>query len=228
VAPLEVFIEEPESPELFEAEPTEVNDAIALAHKVLLSAQRDEPLPEECPKDLVAQYARWGDQLADDDVIEVIPVGREPARFTRWLRSRLADFTETPHEANVDITGEVLEADIRQGRFQLWLDAKTGVAVDFSPQQEDEVTTALKEHRTRRLQVKGKGELSPQGKPLRVIQVAELQFQPVREPPYDSGATPIEDVLRELAREVPGDEWDRLPRDLSDNLDHYLYGTPKR
>ena len=38
---------------------------------------------------------------------------------------------------------------------------------------------------------------------------------------------PIEDVLVELADEVPAEEWDRLPADLTDNLDHYLYGTPR-
>jgi len=27
---------------------------------------------------------------------------------------------------------------------------------------------------------------------------------------------------------VPKGEWDRLPADLSDNLDHYIYGTPRR
>jgi hypothetical protein len=39
---------------------------------------------------------------------------------------------------------------------------------------------------------------------------------------------PIEEILRQLAAEVPREEWDRLPADLTDNLDHYLYGTPKR
>ncbi len=38
----------------------------------------------------------------------------------------------------------------------------------------------------------------------------------------------IEEVLAELASEVPQQEWDSLPSDLTDNLDHYLYGTPKR
>jgi len=38
----------------------------------------------------------------------------------------------------------------------------------------------------------------------------------------------IEDVLIGLAQEVPKQEWERLPADLTDNLDHYLYGTPKR
>jgi hypothetical protein len=45
---------------------------------------------------------------------------------------------------------------------------------------------------------------------------------------YDRSAHPIEDWLRELAKEIPQEEWDKLPDDLNDNLDHYLYGTPKQ
>jgi hypothetical protein len=63
---------------------------------------------------------------------------------------------------------------------------------------------------------------------LRVTQVEELKLQPLGETPYDDSARPIEDVLTELAGEVPQEDWNRLPPDLTDNLDHYLYGTPKR
>lgn len=45
--------------------------------------------------------------------------------------------------------------------------------------------------------------------------------------PYDAEAPPIEEVLAELAAEVPEEDWNRLPADLTDNLDHYLYGTPR-
>ena len=34
--------------------------------------------------------------------------------------------------------------------------------------------------------------------------------------------------FQELARQVPQEEWDKLPKDLLDNLDHYLYGAPKK
>ncbi len=44
----------------------------------------------------------------------------------------------------------------------------------------------------------------------------------------DPNARSIEEVLAQLASEVPEREWDNLPDDLSENLDHYLYGTPKR
>jgi hypothetical protein len=34
---------------------------------------------------------------------------------------------------------------------------------------------------------------------------------------------PIEEVIKELATQVPAEEWAKLPPDLSDNLDHYIY-----
>jgi len=228
VAPLEVYIQEPEEREFFEREPIEVNEAIDLAHKVLRAVESDEPLPQEFPKELLSDYGRWGNELGEDEAIEVIPIGKEPARFTPASRSRLVAFVEVPHESQVDQIGEVLEADVRQRRFQLWVDDKTGVTVDFSPEQEDQVTSALKDHRTRRLQVKGKGEFSSEGKLQRITEVVQLRFQPVGELQYDLTARPIEDVLAELAREIPQEEWKKLPEDLTDNLDHYIYGSPKR
>jgi predicted DNA-binding antitoxin AbrB/MazE fold protein len=35
----------------------------------------------------------------------------------------------------------------------------------------------------------------------------------------------IEDVLTELAKEAPEEEWAKLPQDLTDKLDDYLYGA---
>lgn len=39
---------------------------------------------------------------------------------------------------------------------------------------------------------------------------------------------PIEEILREIADEVADEEWNKLPTDLSLNLDHYLYGAPRK
>jgi hypothetical protein len=33
--------------------------------------------------------------------------------------------------------------------------------------------------------------------------------------------------IAEIVKDVPEDEWERLPADLSKNVDHYLYGTKK-
>lgn len=39
---------------------------------------------------------------------------------------------------------------------------------------------------------------------------------------------PIETTLERMAAEVPREDWATLPADLTDHLDHYLYGLPKR
>jgi Arc/MetJ-type ribon-helix-helix transcriptional regulator len=39
---------------------------------------------------------------------------------------------------------------------------------------------------------------------------------------------PIWEAIQEIAAEVPDEVWDALPTDLSEQHDHYIYGTPKR
>ena len=37
----------------------------------------------------------------------------------------------------------------------------------------------------------------------------------------------IEDEIARIMADVPDAEWEKLPPDLNDQLDHYIYGTPK-
>ena len=39
---------------------------------------------------------------------------------------------------------------------------------------------------------------------------------------------PIADVLAEVASTIPATELASLPSDFTDQLDHYIYGSPKR
>jgi Arc/MetJ-type ribon-helix-helix transcriptional regulator len=39
---------------------------------------------------------------------------------------------------------------------------------------------------------------------------------------------PIWEVFQEISASVPDEVWDALPTDLSEQHDHYVYGTPKR
>jgi len=228
VAPLEVRIQDPEQPELFEPEPEEVNQAIQLAYEVFEAVERDATLPERFPKHLVSEYVKWGQSLLEDEEVELIPPGRRPARVSPRYRERLAKFVEMGYGATAEVTGEVLEADVRQRRFQLWLEDGTAVLVSFTEPQEELVTTALKDHRSIRLRVRGQGEYTPSGQLQRFVQVDLLEV--VRPGPavLDTTAPAIEDVLASIAGDVPEEEWARLPADLTDDLDHYLYGTPSR
>jgi hypothetical protein len=44
----------------------------------------------------------------------------------------------------------------------------------------------------------------------------------------ETDAKPIDEVLAEIAAEIPPEELAKLPPDFTDQLDHYIYGTPKR
>jgi Arc/MetJ-type ribon-helix-helix transcriptional regulator len=39
---------------------------------------------------------------------------------------------------------------------------------------------------------------------------------------------PVWERIQELTADIPDQEWDKLPADLSEQHDHYIYGTPKR
>lgn len=41
--------------------------------------------------------------------------------------------------------------------------------------------------------------------------------------PSRNSSLPIEEVLRQIAEQVPAAEWQRLPADLSDRIDYYVY-----
>ena len=228
--PLEVFLEEPEERELWEPEPVELQESIDLAHRVFDSIEHDHPLPEEFPKELIGDYHRWGRTLSEDEEIEFTPVGKNGVKVRSETRERLACIKETSYTDSVDISGEVVQVSVREQKRRFYIRTAEDAEPDlsFSDDQEALVTTALKDHRTLRVRVMGRGLYSHKGELLRIIEVSDLKIEPLDEVPFDKTVPPIWEKLEEISKQVPKEEWDRLPPDLSDNLDHYIYGTPKK
>jgi hypothetical protein len=227
VAPLEVYLEGGEQTDLLET-PTEVERAVSLTYDVFDALDKGRQFPDTFPRNLIPEYVKLGKNLEPGHSIEFSSNGKPPARVSPQMREKWEIYHDEPYEDIVDLAGEVLEVDIHKGKFQLWLDdGSTKVDAQFNEQQEEDVTTALKEHRSLRLRVTGRGEFNALGKPLRVTEVDHLAISSAEEEEFDATARPIEDILAELASEVPEEEWDSLPKDLNENLDHYLYGTPK-
>jgi Arc/MetJ-type ribon-helix-helix transcriptional regulator len=44
----------------------------------------------------------------------------------------------------------------------------------------------------------------------------------------DQSRKPIWERIQDLTADVPDEAWDKLPADLAEQHDHYIYGTPKR
>lgn len=227
--PLEAYVDDSPAPELFDREPFEdLTRAVDVAYRVYSAADSDAELPDEFPQELVADYAKWGESLADDEAIEICStVQCHRIRVTKATRERLATRLDTPYEDSVDLSGEVVEADVGQQRFNFCTADGQRVTVKFTPEQEMKVTTALRDHRQVDLHVRGRGEFLPGGRLQRIVHVAELEIVARGTFDFDNSARSIEDELSEIAAEVPTEEWKTLPADLTDHIDHYLYGTPK-
>lgn len=65
------------------------------------------------------------------------------------------------------------------------------------------------------------------GERLRVLVMPAPMPQTEKEP-VQKETRQIEEVLAELAASIPQEEWEKFPPDFTDQLDHYIYGTPKR
>ena len=51
--------------------------------------------------------------------------------------------------------------------------------------------------------------------------------QPELSDSQDDSAQSFLGMIDEIRAQVPDEEWKNLPTDLSKNIDHYLYGSPK-
>ena len=58
----------------------------------------------------------------------------------------------------------------------------------------------------------------------------QLEQSDANPPPASGGqqGRPIWEEILERTADIPDEEWDKLPTDLAEQHDHYLYGTPKR
>jgi hypothetical protein len=57
-----------------------------------------------------------------------------------------------------------------------------------------------------------------------VLQIIETKFSLLQ----NKDSRPIWEVITEISEDIPDEEWDKIPNDSSINLDHYLYGAPRK
>jgi len=129
--------------------------------------------------------------------------------------------------ALVDCIGEVRAVDLA-GTIELRLADGSRITVKISVEHEGKVTEALRDHKNRRLRVRGKADFRPNGKIKAVTDVTYVTIQAANELPLDLNAAPIWEIVRDIGASIPDEKWKEIPTDGAKNLDHYLYGAPKK
>ena len=203
----------------------ELDDAVNLVAETIEAAGKDQTLPEQFPKNLLKLFQDYGKTLCDDEWIELRPAKRESGiRYDSVVRERITRWVESPYEDAVDVTGEVTMADVKKPQMAMQLNDSRKIEAAFRPEDEDVITTALKQHSTAKLRVIGRGQFGTDGLVRKITEVTDISLLPNGERPFDSSAKPIWDVFAEILSEVPAEQFARLPVDGADRHDFYIHG----
>ena len=207
----------------------ELNEAVDVVEEGMTAAAEDRILPDNFPKNVIPLFGDLGKSMGPEDHIEVKSPKREnPASFSASVKARLLDQEEKTYEDRIEMSGEVRAADLDGFNFTIRLDDESKIPGKFEREHEPHVIEALKDHSTCRLNIVGMAEfLHRDGSIKRIIRVDRMDVRPVVEKEYDESARPIWEIVTEMGAEIPEEEWEKVPSDLSKNLDHYLYGTPR-
>ena len=134
----------------------------------------------------------------------------------------------TPSENGtvVELHGQVVQVDLTIGACQVKTHDGTCVTVDFTDKQRGEALAAISDHENKRIKIRGRGEYDADGVLTRVPRADLMYARQIRRP-RDPNAPNLRDLMDKidaLAKEIPEEEWDKLPTDLSERHDYYING----
>ena len=202
-------------------------EAVDVVHGAFRAIAAGESPPEDCPRSLLPRYARLGARLSSRETLEIDPPGKPPVRVTSRERRILRSLAAAPRlpiaedrlgEAN--IAGRITSDDLRQGRRRVWLDDAHSIPVAFASEHAAIAAGALEARDSMRVHVRGEGQFAPDGSLRKILRVDELDVL--------SEAAAAPDIMEEMDRifaKVPEEAWEKVPNDLSERHDHYIYGV---
>lgn len=226
--PLEREIEIEEGTFDFAIPRDELDEAVDLVEDAIAAGSDDNPLPESFPKNVIPLFEQLGRTLEADEAIEFDPPNTEGARkrvvYNARVRLHILERATGEFTDLVTLTGEVRAADLDGSSFILRRPDGAKLPGRFSPEHEDKITQALKEHESCSIAVEGSATFHPDGQFKRIETITNLHVIPKQGMPYREETKPIWEIASEIAQEVPAEDWDSVPTDASRRLDHYLSG----
>ncbi len=228
--PLERIYSAPDDSLIIEPPEDEFDEAVDLIADSITAVQNEQRLPRGLSRRVVPMFAELTRYLSADEAISFAS-GRsgKKATFTRDTKFLFEKRIAADFQDEITLRGELRAANLDSRTFTLRLDDELKVTGKFSEDQESTITEALRNHKTSHLEIRGIGEFGgTTGELLRIEKVSEFNVLSVATVAETTARRPIWEIAEEVARRVPEEEWDKLPKDASVNLDHYLYGAPRR
>ncbi|MCL4203343.1 MAG: hypothetical protein KJ000_12650 [Pirellulaceae bacterium] len=222
--PLERAVAADSNIQLWQAE-DELDDAVDLVADTIEAAGKDQTLPDAFPKQLLQLFGDYGRTLRDDEWIEHKLARRNVCvRYDKAVQRNLTRWLTGSYQDSIDVIGEVTMARVSRPRMALQLSDGREVEAAFRPEDEDLITTALKEHTTARLRIVGRGQFSASGQVDRIVDVEHMSLLADGSVGFDVSVKAIWDEFDEVLADVSDKDLSRLPVDAAERHDFYLHG----
>lgn len=195
--------------------PDELYSASALVYDAYSSVIEDKVLPAEMPIEFIPHVAKLGDDLDEGSNVSFSPPSHEPLTISHRTRSALLSWVETSYTDTIEISGEVIQADVKNRACRL-IDpsSKRLVFVRFDDRDANTVTQALRQHEIKQLMVSGTGEFNSKGHLLRFKHYTSMELvDEFTEMPTQPES--LSEIASRIVADIPEELWDQLPRDAT-------------
>lgn len=169
----------------------EVKNRMGEIVDVIAAAEEGRRFPDDSDKDLIRTLKKLGNSLPPDCRMELCTPRQSWVQLTPKSKERLQNALTSPYTDDVSIKGVVLEANVKTRKFTIWPNEQENIKVDFNLDQEDQITTALKEHSRLELWLKGIGRFNSDGKMERISEVSDIRLLETDDNAFDVNAEPI-------------------------------------
>ena len=202
--------------------PDVFDDAADILDDAVQAAAHGASPPSDLPSPIIQQLGEFGKTLSDADSVGLKSRRHTAiALFDKVVKERIIGWAAPTYYDDVDYVGEVRAADLDGSKFTLRTEGGRRIGGVFNAEQESAVIDALSHHETQRLRIRGQAEFyAHDGKPKRISRVDEIQ--PVNVAVEVDGDPPLWKKIEAISASIPGEEWDRVPDDLSQDPSKYL------
>ena len=200
-----------------------VRAAVDCPYRVYQAVKKDSVFPERSSKNLLTIYARFGTSLPADHSFNFAPLGKDFIEVTEVDRRQLAHRVITSYEEEIDLRGTVVALDLKTKKFKLESKYHGIVVLEFNDDQVQTVIDALVHRNSIEIQVKGLGIFDMKGILTKFTNIETFEAVETSGVQRPSAPERVDKIIEEVFKDVPDGEWDKLPNDLTDRIDDYIY-----
>ena len=201
-----------------------MQDNVNFVHRSFQSVANNGLLPSGFPRSLLPVYSSFGSSLSGEETLEFGPPEKAMAQATPEVRERFLALNHGSYEDELDILASVYEVNLRNQRFRIESQFGTSTIVEFSNEQATVVLRALDSQGERKIRIRGNGTFDADGTLKSVDTLKDISLEEGLVS-FDPNAPIVEEKIAKLVSEIPQEEIDKLPHDLSERHDYYVHNV---